>query len=750
MTAARLTRRGFLVAGAAAGGGLVVGCAQGETVSPLAAGAKPGEAALNAWLKIAEDGTVTVAAPRQEMGQGVYTGLAQLVADELDADWSRVRVEQAPVDKVYANTALLLNALPFEAEDDGLAASASRWAVRQVAELLGVQATGGSTSLRDAWVPMRQAGAAAREMLIAAAAARWGVAAGECTTRDGQVRHAGSDRALGYGALAAAAARQTPPERPRLKQPGELRLIGVDRPRLDVPAKVDGSARYGIDVRPEGLVYAAIAMPPTAGGRVISYDGAAAKRQRGVVAVVPVEGAVAVVAAHYWQARKGLQALNAAFEGEHPGLGDATIAGWLEAGLDSGDARSYREEGDVAAVLAGAAKVVEATYQAPFLAHACMEPMNCTARVADGRCEIWTGNQAPTLVAFEAAELLGLSMRDVTVHTPYLGGGFGRRAEVDAVRQSVLIAKALPGRPVQLIWSREDDIRHDMYRPAAMARFRAGLDAGGRLLAWQARHASPSASNAYTARILPWAAMDGPDKTNAEGSADLPYGIPDIAVTHALVKTPIPVGFWRSVGHSQNAFFTECFLDEVAAAAGADPFAFRLALLAGKPRFAKVLRLAAEKAGWGSALPAGRGRGIALHRSFGSIAAQVAEVTVADGAVRVDRVVCAIDCGTVVSPDIVAAQMESGIVYGLSAALHGEIGIQDGAVVQGNFPDYEMVRMANAPRIEVHIVADGHPPGGVGEPGTPPVAPAVANAIFAATGTRLRRLPLARAGFAAA
>lgn len=745
-----LSRRGFLVAGAAVGGGLLVGCSNGGSVSPLAAGAKPGEVALNAWLKIDENGTCTVAVPRQEMGQGCYTGLAQLVADEMDADWNLVRVEQAPIDAVYANRAMFLEALPFDEKDDGIVASTARWAVTQVAETLGIQITGGSTSLRDAWVPMRRAGASARAMLVKAAARRLGVSEGELATESGAVVHAKSGQRLGYGELAAAAAQVPPPSEPRLKHPGEWRLIGQDVARVDIPAKTNGTAPYGIDARPEGLVYAAIAMSPTPGGTVRAFDDATARAMKGVIDVVPLEdNAVAVVAEHYWQARKAVDAMTIDWDaGPNAGVSSDEIDGRLQAALESKEAHAYREDGDAAGKLGRAAKVVEATYQVPFLAHATMEPHNATVRVDGGRAEVWCGSQGPTIAQWEVSNILDVSMDDVTVHTPYLGGGFGGRAELTALRQATRIAMAVPRRPVQLIWSREDDMRHDAYRPAAMARFRAGLDAQGNLVAWHARHASPSVTKSFMSRTLPWAASDGPDNSNVDGSADLPYAVADILVDHGSVDTPIPVGFWRSVGHSQNAYFTESFVDEVAHAAGKDPFDFRRALLRDKPRFLTVLETAATKAGWGEPLPEGKARGIAIQKSFGSIVAQVAEVSIVGGEAKVERVVCAVDCGTVVSPDIVKAQMESGIIYGLSALLYGEITVEDGAIVEGNFPDYEMVRLATAPKIEVHVIADGHSPGGVGEPGTPPVAPAVTNAIFALTGKRIRQLPLARSGIA--
>ena len=640
--------------------------------------------------------------------------------------------------------------VPFRPDDHGWLARLARHSQYKVGALLGVQGTGGSTSVRDGWEVMRQAGAAARAMLVGAAAARWGVAASECRTERGVVRY--SNRSLRYAELIAEAARQPIPQRPALKDAAQYRVIGTALPRLDVPAKTEGKAQFGIDVRVPGLRYAALAQCPVFGGSLKRADASKAKTMPGVQAVIELAAtstsaaAVAVVADGWWRAKSALAAVEIEWNGgPHAGLDTAAQRAVFEALLEKGDARDYENIGDAPAELAAAKQVIEARYEVPYLAHATMEPINCTALVKDGHCTIWVGNQAPTLVKWLAAGAAGVGSGAVTVHTPFLGGGFGRRTEIEVVVQAAAIARRLPGTPVQLIWSREEDIQHDVYRPMAMALFRCAVDGEGRIRAWFNRIVGQSCVAGLTARLLPAAASDlMKDKTMAEGAFDLPYAMPHRRVEHVLAHQPVPVGFWRSVGHSYNAFFVESFLDEVAHAAKRDPYEYRRALLAGAARHLRVLETAAQKAGWGTPLPARTGRGIALAESFHSIVAQVAEVEVAaDGALRVKRVVCAIDCGKAVNPDIVRAQMESGIVFGLTATLHGEITLKDGRVEQSNFPSYDMVRMAACPAIETHIVDSGWEHlGGVGEPGTPPIAPAVANAVFAATGKRQRRLPL--------
>jgi isoquinoline 1-oxidoreductase beta subunit len=742
------SRRRFIILTGLVAGGLVVGYALRDRDRLAKRGAFGGNAkqpALNGWVRIDRDGVVTVAVPHQEMGQGVYTSLPMLLAEELDADWSKVRPEQAPIDKIYGNYVILGDGLPVDPEDTGTVATTVRWVGFKIGEALGLLATGGSSSVRNAWEPMRLAGASAREMLVAAAANKWNVPAGDCATENGFVLHKASGRKLGYGELAADAANIEPPSKPRLKERKDYKLIGKSMPRLDTAAKVDGSARFGIDVRLPGMRYAAVAQCPVFGGTLKAFDDAKIKEMPGVQTVVAVPNGVAVVADSYWRAKTALAELPIIWnEGPNVALDSNAIYAQYTRDLEQGSATKYRSEGDATGEIGKAAKIVEAQYQVPFVAHATMEPMNCTAIVRDGACEVWAPNQSPSLARWVASRVSGIDSEKVTVHTTYLGGGFGRRAESDFVVQAVTIAKAMPGRAVQVIWSREEDMQHDVYRPAVISKFRAGVDGAGKPVALWNRIVGPSVTRGFMDRLLPYGGMDfPPDKTNADGAADMPYEFPNLRVEHVLSKTPVPVGFWRSVGHSYNAFFVECFIDEIAAAAGKDPYEFRRSLLGQHPRFLKVLETAATKSGWGQALKPGMGRGMALHESFRSIVAQVAEVSVSDaGDIKVHRVVCAIDCGMAINPDIVAAQMESGITFGLSAALYGEITISKGRVEQSNFHNYNVVRLAQAPKVEVHIVESDAPLGGVGEPGTPPIAPAVANAIFAATGKRVRKLPI--------
>ena len=741
-------RRRFLIAGAVVGGGLLVGyCAHDrDRLAKVPAFSARGKLpALNGWVRIDPDGTIAVAVPRQEMGQGVYTSLPMLVAEELDADWGQIRAEDSPIDKIYSNLTMLTDSVPADPEDTGLGARSLRWIGFKLSETLGLLATGGSTSVRDAWEPMRLAGASAREMLVAAAARRWNVSIVECVTERGFVLHETSKRKLGYGELASEAAQMEPPKNPRLKARKDYKIIGKPMPRLDTRAKVDGSAVFGIDVRLPDMLYATVAQCPVVGGKVKSFDVDKIKHLPGFKAVVPLPNGVAVVADSYWRAKSALGQLPITWdEGANASLDSASIYAQFERDMTQGNPTKFRSAGNAEAEISKAAKVVEAQYQVPFLAHATMEPMNCTARFADGACEIWAPNQVPSLVQWLASRTAGIDADKVTVHSTFLGGGFGRRLETDYAVQAVVVAKAMPGKAIKLIWSREEDMQHDMYRPAVISRFRAGLDSSGKPVALWNRIVGPSVTRSVMDRLLPTGGMDfPPDKTNAEGAADLPYGFAHLRVGHVLSKTPVPVGFWRSVGHSYNGFFTESFIDEVAAAAGKDPYEFRRSLLAAHPRHLKVLETVASKAGWGTPVQPGMGRGIALHESFRSIVAQVAEVSVSSaGEIKVHRVVCAIDCGLAVNPDIVAAQMESGIIFGLTATLFGEITFSKGRVEQSNFPSYDMVRLAQTPVIEVHIVESDAALGGVGEPGTPPIAPAVANAIFAATGKRIRKLPI--------
>jgi isoquinoline 1-oxidoreductase beta subunit len=752
-----LSRRRFLIAGAVTTGGLLVGCVAPEPHErlgkPADFPAQGDQVSLNAWVKISPDGTVTVAVPRAEMGQGVMTSLPMLLAEELDARWDDVRVEPAPIAQIYANEAAMLNALPFGIGDEGWLARAATGLVQRTGRVLHLQITGGSSSIRDAWLPLRVVGATARAMLVEAAARRWQVGAADCRTEAGHVVHAASGRKLGYGVLATDAAKLAPPSDVPVKSPDQFKLIGKAAARKDIPAKVNGSAQFGVDVRLPGMLYAAPVQAPVFGADVASFDATEVLRLRGVKQVVQIPHAVVVVADSWWRAKQAAAQLKVTWTATpFDQTSSADIARGADEALAQQSGTSFTNRGDAegalkeaeAAARAGGAKqrVLQARYHAPYLAHAAMEPINCTAQVKDGEVTVWASTQVASLAKWRASQIAGVDSERVTVHLPLLGGGFGRRLEVDMVEQAVAVAMQVSGQPVKLLWTREDDTRHDLYRPAAWADFRAVLDDKGQALAWHNRVAAQSTTYGATQRLLPWAAADSPDKAQIEGAFDLPYDIPNLAVRQVRLKGHVPVGAWRSVGHSYNAFFVESFADELAHAAGQDPFAWRRSRLGAHPRHLAVLDRAAKEAGWGQPLPAGRARGIALQESFGSICAQVAEVSVEAGQVRVHRVVCAIDCGVVVNPDTVEAQMQGSIVFGLSAALHGEITLAQGRVRQANYTDYPMVKLAQMPRIDVHILRNAHAPGGVGEPGVPPLAPAVANAVFTLTGQRLRSLPL--------
>jgi len=702
-----LSRRGFLAASAAAGGGLMLSLSL-----PLGGSeaANSQDFAPNAFIRIGSDGQVVLTMPYVEMGQGTYTSIPMLIAEELEVSLKQVRLVHAPPnEKLYTNP------------------------------LLGVQATGNSNAMRGAWKPMRQAGATARTMLVDAAAKRWGVDAKSCRAQDGEVTHVSTGRRLSYGELAAEAAMVPAPAEVTLKSPSEFKLIGTPAKRLDAPAKVNGTAVYGIDVRPPGVKVTTLAQSPVFGGRVKNVDDTAAKNVKGVRQIVRLEDTVAVVADHMGAAKKGLAALKIEWDdGPHAGLATEAIAHELEqATLGSGAVA--QNIGDADKAMAGAATKVEAIYQVPFLAHATMEPMNCTVHFRDGECEIWIGSQAIARVQAMAAKAAGLPLEKVIVHNHLIGGGFGRRLEADGAVRAVEIARHVDG-PVKVVWTREEDIQHDMYRPYWLDRISAGLDEKGMPVSWKNRFAGSS----VIARWIPPYFKNGLDPDSTEGAIGLVYDLPNFHVEYVRVEPPgVPTAFWRSVGPSHNVFVTESFIDEMAAAAKQDSVAYRRALLDKAPRAKAVLDLAAEKAGWGKATPKGSGRGVSLQFVFGSYLAQVAEVEVSkQGSVAVRRVVCAIDCGTVVNPDTVQAQLQSGIIFGVTAALYGEITLKNGRVEQSNFDTYQMLRMNEAPAIEVHVVNSSEPPGGMGETGTSAVAPAIANAIFAATGKRLRKMPV--------
>lgn len=757
-----MKRRSLLLTGLAAGGALLVGFAALPPRSRLGhaktQAVVDGEIGLNGWIKIAADGSVLLAMNRSEMGQGVHTALAQLVAEELAVPLERVQLIDAGHESLYGNVAMFVGQLPLgprslEPGQESRAARLGAWTVSKLARELGVNATGGSSSVADAWEPLRWAAATARQQLLGAASLRWKLPLAELQLNEGVISHP-AEHLAHYGELAQAAA-ATPPGEVLLKPASAWTLIGKPAPRQDLSAKIDGSARFGIDVRPPGLLYAAIRHAPALGGAPGAVPVNWALQQPGVERVVQLgpyaggQAAVAVVARNSWHALRAAAALEIEWQGRPAGaLDSAQIATELAAAVRraAADGLAFASQGDADQALAGTGgQKIEALYEAPYLAHATMEPMNCTARVWDGKVEVWVPTQVPGLARELAARVAGVAPEAVTLHVTYLGGGFGRRLEIDFVGQAVRVALETGGRPVQLLWSREEDMAHDFYRPAGAAFCEALLGEDGKPLALRIGSAGDAISPRWMERVLPALAgpFDLPDKTAAEGLFDQPYAIAHQRIAHLATHSGVPVGFWRSVGHSHNAFFIESFVDELAHAAGADPLAYRLSLLDGLPRHAAVLRLVAEKAGWGQALPVGQARGLALHESFGSIVAQVVELTQdAGGRPKVLRVVCALDCGTVVNPAIVERQMEGAIIFGLTAALFGRIDIRDGVVQQRNFPDYPLLTLAQTPRIETHLIASRHPPTGVGEPGTPPLAPALANAWFALTGERRRRLPL--------
>jgi isoquinoline 1-oxidoreductase subunit beta len=759
-----MKRRGFILSGLGAAGALVVGWGVLPQRSRLGRldtlGRAEGEVGLNGWIKIAADGTVLLAMPRSEMGQGVHTALAMLVAEELDVALASVRLIPAGHDTLYGNVSALVGSLPFHPSDSepGLETrmvKTGRWVVSKVARELGINLTGGSSSVADAWDVLRLAAATARAQLVGAASLQWKLPAVELQLAGGVISHASGQKAH-YGDLAKFAA-ATPAGEVRVKDAKDWKLIGTAAPRIDTAAKTDGTAAFGIDVRLPGQVFAVVRHCPVLGGSPGRVEVDAAMKLPGVERVVHLGSyagstpAVAVVGRTYWHAKQGAQALAIEWQQRPAGALDShAIAQTLERlareASQSQGGFAFYTRGDVQG--AAAARRIEQVYRAPYLAHATMEPINCTARVSNGRVEVWAPTQVPGLTRAIAARVAGVAEDAVTVHVTYLGGGFGRRLEVDFVGQAVRVAMDTGGRPVQLVWPREEDISHDFYRPAGVAVMQASLDAQGLPTGLQITSAGDAVTPRFMERCLPALAgpVDMPDKTASEGLFDLPYGIANQRIAHVATHSGVPVGNWRAVGHSHNAFFSECFIDELAAEARQDPVAFRLALLTDMPRHAAVLKLAADKAGWGTALTAGRtgarARGVALHESFGSIVAEVVEVSLVAGKPKVHRVVCAADIGIVVNPGIVAQQMESGVIFGLTAALYGRIDIEGGVVRQSNFPDYPMLRLADSPVIETHLVPSSRSPGGVGEPGTPPIAPALANALFALTGNRYRELPL--------
>ena len=714
---APLSRRFFISAGLSAAGGLAIGVMLPGRADALPINAAPwtpaGDAKameVNAWILIEPDDSVTIRVAQSEMGEGIFTALPMIVAEELECDWTKVRAEYA---EAHRNLV------------DG--------------HVYGRMGTGGSGAVRRSREFLQQAGASARARLIAAAAQQWGVSPADCTARDGKVTHTATKRVLGYGSLAAAAAKVTLAREPAIKTPEQFHLIGQPQARLDTVPKVNGQAKFGIDMRLDGMVYAAVTTCPVFGGTVKHVDDSKVKGRRGIQQIVPVPGGVAVVADSFWRAKQAVADLVITWdEGVGAGTNSDQFRKAYRDALD-GPAANAKRAGDVTAGLANAAKRVDALYEAPHVAHATMEPLNATVHVQADRLDAWMGTQDPDGALQRAAKAAGMKPEQVFIHNCFLGGGFGRRAINDELEQAVIVSKAV-GKPVKLLWTREEDMQHDRYRPQAAIRFKAGLGADGLPVAWDMRTAVGSIGRSLGRDPV----TSGVEASAIEGLANVPYAVANLNVDCILKNTHVPVLFWRSVGSSQNAFALESFVDEMAVAAGKDPYRFRRELLAGKPDFLKVLDTLAEKGDWSKKQPAGKGRGIAIHESFGTIVGEIVEVAVdPKGEVRVERVVAVVDCGHVVNPRTVAMQIEIPVIYGLTAALYGEITIKDGRVQESNFDGYEMVRFADAPVIETHLALSGGAKwGGIGEPGTPPIAPALCNAIFAATGKRIRSLPI--------
>ena len=728
----KLSRRKFLLVSAVGGGGVLIGYAATRPSRHRVANntlAEDRERYVTSWIRLRPDNRITVYVPHSEMGQGIHTALGQMVADEMDADWELVDIEQAPAIDLYANDAIVAGFAgemlpPFLA---GLVNAGALTAAR----IANLQTTGGSASVRFTGEnAMRVAGAAARQMLLECAADRWGVALDECSTELSRVHHSASGRSLAYGELAEAAAQLEPPANPVLKERSEFNIMGKAVSRRDIPPKVDGSAQYGIDAHSDDMLYAALRLAPVFGAKLASVEAEEALAQRGVRKLVELEDGYAVVADNYWRAKQALELVKAEFEvTENDKVSSTVLAERFDAALAGDNGSADFESGDADAALEEAADVLEASYRVPYLAHAAMEPMNCTMHIQGDRAELWTSTQDALAIKARAASTAGLREDDVVFHHSYLGGGFGRRLPFtwNVIDHAALIAKEFDV-PVKTILSREEDMRQDYYRPAVHSDFRAAFDAEGRVTAWRNRFTGP---------------------IQVPGAAHIPYGIPNQSIRVVDVETHVPIASWRSVDHSQQTFFIESFIDEIAHRRGINPYQLRMELLQDHPRHRNVLQVAAESAGYGSGLPEGRALGIAVQESFGSIAAQVAEVSIGggDGRPVVHKVTCAMDCGWVVNPDTAEAQIESGIIFGLTAALYGAITIEDGRVAQGNFPDYEMLRMADTPEIVVHLVESGNAPGGLGEPATPPVAAAVANAIYILTGQRIRELPIGNRDF---
>jgi isoquinoline 1-oxidoreductase subunit beta len=750
-----MKRRTLILSGLAGAGALLVGWGVMPARSRLGKGElllpQTGEVALNGWIKIAQDGTVLMAMPRSEMGQGVHTALPMLVAEELDVPLSQVRLVQAGMDAIYGNVAMFVASLPFHPKQDGSTlVNTSEWMTSKLARELGVIVTGGSSSVADAWGSVRLAAATARAQLAQAAAAKLGVGAEQLVFDGGKI--SGGGKSINFAALASDAAAVKVSD-VKLKDAKAFKLVGQSAPRSDVPAKVNGTAQFGMDVRLPGMLYAAVKLCPMLGGSPGAFDPSKALAIKGVERVVQLPAAgggtagLAVIGATTWHARLGAAAIDVQWQQRPLGaLDSAAIEKELAQIATQGGGFAFHSRGDADAAEQTASRKIEALYSAPYLAHATMEPMNCTAQFKDGKLTIWVPTQVPQMARDAAAKVADIGKEDVTVNVTLLGGGFGRRLDVDFIEQAVYVAKQTAGRPVQLVYSREEDMTHDFYRPAHAALLRASVDTNGRVSSLRIQSAGDAITPRWFERAFPLLAgpVDAPDKTTAEGLFDLPYDFAHQHMSHSATRMGVPVGYWRSVGHSHNAFFSESFVDELAQATQTDPLAFRRQHLTGEyaKRHLAVLNLAAEKAGWRRKLPEGHAYGIALHESFGSVVAQVVQVSLDKGQPRVHKVVCAVDCGQVINPGIIAQQVEGSVVYALSAALWGKIDIVGGTVQQQNYPQYRMLKLAEAPLVETHILPSQHTPTGIGEPAVPPLAAALANALYALSGKRIRQLPL--------
>jgi isoquinoline 1-oxidoreductase beta subunit len=753
-----MKRRNLILSGLGITGALVVGWGVMPERSRLG---KPsnmllteGDIALNGWIKIAKDGSVVLAMHRSEMGQGIHNALSMLVAEELDVPLSQIRLEQAGYDSIYGNVAMFVGTLPFhplqsEGVDKPFVVHSGEWIVGKVARELGVNATGGSSSVKDAWSHLRLAAATAKASLLLAAASQWKVSLNEIKVKEGLLTHA-SGKSANYGEFAKAAAGQTP-QNVTPKDRKDWTLIGKPSKRADVPSKTNGTAIFGMDVRLPNMLFASVVQVPQMGGTMVNFDAKEALAMTGVVKCVELASKAgsahgfAVVAKSTWHAKQAADKVKAQWAQRAEGAIDTQrIEAQLIEKLKTEKGYAFHDQGNADKAESSAARIIQAQYKAPYLAHATMEPMNCTAQFKGGLLEIWAPTQVPGLARAAAAKVADVSEDKVKLNVTLLGGGFGRRLEADVVAQATQIAMALDGAPVQLVWTREEDMTHDFYRPMHVAQLSAAINAKGEVESLRIKSAGDAISPRWMSRVLPALSgpIDAPDKTTAEGLFDLPYGFANQHMAHVSTRMGVPIGFWRSVGHSHNAFFSESFIDELAFETKQDPVAFRLSLLTQTPRYAAVLKMAADKAKWGATLPSGHAHGVALHKSFGSIVAQVAEVSMKEGVLRVHRVVCAIDCGTVVNPDTVAQQVESSVSFALSAALFGKIDIQEGVVQQTNFTNYPLVNLAQSPVVETWIMPSTQLPEGVGEPAVPPLAPAVANAMFKLTGQRVRSLPL--------